>query len=457
MIRLYDTLTRSKVPLETVRPGEVRMYSCGPTVYWFAHIGNLRAFVFSDLLHRLFARDHKVKAVMNITDVGHLTSDGDTGEDKMLVAMKREGKTAWDIARFYEEAFLRDLKRMNILPFDAYPRATDHIKEQIEMIQQLEKNGFTYRTTDGIYFDTAKLPDYGRLSGQKAEDKLAGARVEMGEKKSPTDFALWKFSRPSDGKRDMEWESPWGVGYPGWHIECSAMSKKYLGVPFDVHTGGVDHIAVHHENEIAQTEGAEGKQEANIWMHSEFLTVNGGKMSKSLGNLYTLDQLEEKGVDPLAYRFMLLGVHYRSKLNFSFEGLEAAQNALHKLRAFVRAAGKPGNVEPQNLRSFEAALDDDVNTPQALAIMWKMLDDKDMAAADKLATVLEFDKIFGLKLVEEVGKKDEIPADVLALAEQRVAARAAKDWKKSDELRALIAKRGFVAEDGPKGQTIRAA
>lgn len=456
MIRLYNTLTRSKVPLETIHPGEVRMYSCGPTVYWFAHIGNLRAFVFADLLHRVFARAYKVKAVMNITDVGHLTSDGDTGEDKMLVAMKREGKTAWDIARFYEETFLRDLGRMNVLPFDAYPRATDHIQEQIEMIQKLEKNSFTYRTSDGIYFDTDKLPNYGRLSGQKAEDKKAGVRVDMGEKKSPTDFALWKFS-PAEAKRDMEWESPWGVGFPGWHIECSAMSKKYLGVPFDVHTGGVDHIAVHHENEIAQTEGAEGVLEAKIWMHSEFLTVNGGKMSKSLGNLYTLDQLEEKGVDPLAYRFMLLGVHYRAKLNFSFEGLEAAQNALHKLRAFVRSAGKPGEVEPQNLRSFDAALDDDVNTPQALAILWKMLDDKDMNAADKLATVLEFDKIFGLKLADEVGKKDEIPADVLALADQRAAARATKDWKRSDELREEIAARGFAAEDGSKGQTIRAA
>lgn len=463
MIELYNTLGRRKDALRPIHSGEVRMYSCGPTVYWFAHIGNMRAYLFADVLQRFFqARGFKVMWVMNITDVGHLTGDTDDGEDKMIVAMKREGKTAWQIADFYADAFFADLKRLNIETATNYPRATQHIQEQIDMIAQLEKNGFTYKTSDGIYFDTSKLADYGRLSGQKAEDKKAGARVEMGEKKHPTDFALWKFSPQTTNpespapKRDMEWPSPWGVGFPGWHIECSAMSKKYLGIPFDVHTGGVDHIAVHHENELAQTEGAEGKLEANIWMHNEFITVDNGKMSKSLGNIYTIQDLVDKGYDPLAYRYFCLGAHYRSKLNFTFDALDAAQNALKRLRAFVRSvASTGGTAEPAYLRSFDSAMDDDLNTPQALAIMWQLIEDKDIQPADKLATILAFDDIFGLKLEEEVGKKTEIPADVAVLVDQRDAARKAKDWNKSDELRDEIAKRGFVVEDGSKGQTVK--
>src|SRR3989338_6099921 len=289
MLRIYNTLTKKAEEFVPLKGNQVRMYVCGPTVYWFAHIGNMRAFLFEDVLNRTLAfNHHQVKLIMNITDVGHLTDDMDEGEDKMMVAMRREGKTAFQIADFYTQAFFADLAQLNIKPADEYPKATDHIAEQIEMIQAIERNGFAYITSDGVYFDTSKLPSYGVLSGQKAEEKQAGSRVDMKEKRNATDFALWKFSLSTDGpstssgsKREMEWESPWGVGFPGWHIECSAMSKKYLGFPFDIHTGGVDHIAVHHENELAQSVGCCGVYSARFWMHSEFLTIDDGKMSKS--------------------------------------------------------------------------------------------------------------------------------------------------------------------------------
>ena len=387
MLSLYNTLTRRLEEFHSIKPKKVSMYTCGPTVYWFAHIGNLRAYIFSDILRRKLGADgFDVTLIMNITDVGHLTDDADNGEDKMLVAMRREGKTAYEIAEFYTEAFYRDLERLNIEPATKFVRATDHIKEQIRMIQQIEKNGFSYQTSDGVYFDTSKLKDYGRLSGQKLEEKKAGARIEVGEKRNAADFALWKFSpapTPSNspsgrgrGKREMEWKSPWGVGFPGWHIECSAMSRKYLDVPFDIHTGGIDHIAVHHENELAQTEAADGKLEAHVWMHSEFVTVDNGKMSKSLGNFYTIDDLVKRGYDPLAYRYFVLGAHYRTKLNFTFEALDAAQNALFRLRETVRAwdtKGKVGCAEYE--KTFAEAMDDDLNTPKALAVVWDLIGD----------------------------------------------------------------------------------
>ena len=317
-----------------------RFYACGPTVYWFAHWEHALFLVRGCSSRTLRANGYEVKQVMNIPDVGHLTGDVDEGEDKMIVAMRREQKTAYEIAQFYTDAFLKDVDRLNMKHASIYPKATEHIAEQIDMIQHLEKNGYTYCTSDGIYFDTSKLESYGRLSGQKSEDKLAGARVDMGEKRNTTDFALWKFSG-AQSSREMIWESLWGSGFPGWHIECSAMSMKYLDVPFDIHTGGVDHIGVHHENEIAQTQGAEGELEANVWMHSEFLTVDNGKMSKSLGNLYTIDDLIAKGYDPLAFRYFVLGAHYRSQINFTFEALDAAANALTKLRETVRGWDEP--------------------------------------------------------------------------------------------------------------------
>ncbi|OGL63386.1 cysteine--tRNA ligase [Candidatus Uhrbacteria bacterium RIFCSPHIGHO2_02_FULL_47_44] len=467
-MQLYNTLTRSKQEFNPIQNKRVGVYSCGPTVYWFAHIGNMRAFLFADLLCRaLRMNGYAVEQIMNITDVGHLTDDADEGEDKMMVAMKREGKTAYDIAEFYAQAFFKDLEALNITPASRYPRATEHIAEQIEMIEALEKNGFTYQTSDGIYFDTSKLADYGRLSGQKLDEKQAGSRVDMGEKKNATDFALWKFS-PTTGsgntKRQMEWESPWGIGFPGWHIECSAMSKKYLGVPFDIHTGGIDHIAVHHENEIAQTEGAEGKLEANYWMHNEFITVDGGKMSKSLGNVYTIEQLVEKGFDPLAFRYLCLQAHYRSKLNFTWESLEAAQNALNRLRSTIREwdaplapslfEGEGGGRGIALEARFSQAINDDLNTPEALSILWQLVD-SDYPTSAKAESLLKFDQILGLHLDQFIGKSVEIPPEVQKLLDERAHARTEKNWSESDRLRTEIEERGFIVEDKPEGQNVR--
>jgi cysteinyl-tRNA synthetase len=453
MIKFYNTLTHQKEEFKPIHDGKVGMYACGPTVYWFAHIGNMRTYVFVDILRRtLEFNGYEVKLVMNITDVGHLTDDANEGEDKMIIAMKREGKTAYEIADVYTEAFMKDVSRLNIKPAQMYPRATKHLHEQIEMIQQLETKGYTYQTSDGIYFDTSKLESYGRLSGQSAEEKKAGARIEMGEKKHPTDFALWKFS-PKDQKREMEWESPWGVGFPGWHIECSAMSMKYLDVPFDIHTGGIDHIPVHHENELAQTEASEGVLQANVWMHGEFLTVDGGKMSKSLGNLYTIDQLIERGYDPLAYRYFVLGAHYRTKLNFTFEGLEGAQNALKKLRATIRHWDQPEKISEEYLAKFQQAVNDDLNTPRALAILWELVD-SDLVSSEKAATLLRFDQVLGLKLETYVGEQIEVPTEIQLLLEQRAIARENKDWDTSDMLRDQIKEKGYLVEDTADGQQL---
>lgn len=455
MFKFYNTLTRQKEEFKPLHAGEVRIYSCGPTVYWFPHIGNWRSYIFADVLRRSLEQNNfKVSHIINITDVGHLVGDGDEGEDKMIVAMKREGKSAYDIARFYETAFMTDRDKLNILPATVYPRATEHISEQIELVKALETKGFTYKTSDGIYFDTSKLPEYGRLSGQKAEEKQGGARVDLGEKKNSTDFALWKFS-PTDSKREMEWNSPWGIGFPGWHAECSAMAKKYLGVPFDIHTGGEDHIPVHHENEIAQTMGADDVLEANVWMHNAFLMVDGGKMSKSLGNIYTLSQLEEKGIEPLAFRLFCLGASYRGKLNFTFEAVQAAQNALNKLRETVRDWSEPTIASSEYIQKFNQAIEDDLNTPQALAVMWEMIGNENLESSVKAATLLDFDKVFGLRLDEYIGKKVDVPEEVLILVKAREEARSSKNWAESDRLRDEIAVKGFVVEDSPQGQKIK--
>ena len=456
MIFLYNTLTRKLEAFHPIKPKQVSMYACGPTVYWFAHIGNLRAYVFSDVLRRTLRADgFDVTLIMNITDVGHLTDDADNGEDKMLVAMRREGKTAYEIAKFYEKAFYRDLERLNIEPATKFVRATDHIDDQVKMIQQIEKNGFTYQTSDGVYFDTSKLEDYGRLSGQKLEDKKAGARIEVGEKRHAADFALWKFS-PVDSKREMEWKSPWGVGFPGWHIECSAMSRKYLGVPFDIHTGGIDHIPVHHENELAQTEAADGVLEANTWMHSEFVTVDGGKMSKSLGNIYTIDDLVKRGYDPIAYRYFALGAHYRTKLNFTFEALEAAQNAFSRLRETVRTWDAPGKIGcAEYEKKFAEAMDDDLNTPKALAVVWDLVSDANLSTSAKATTLLRFNKVLGLGLEAFVGKLVAVPDEILSIVEAREQARTKKELKESDRLRDEMQANGFLVEDTPHGPVVR--
>ena len=466
-IKLHNTLSRNKEVFQPIVLGKVGLYTCGPTVYWFAHIGNLRAYLFADVLRRtLELNGLEVTQIMNITDVGHLVGDGDEGEDKLEVGAKREGKTAWEIAEFYTQAFLRDSDALHILPATKYTKATDHIPEQIAMIEALEKNGYTYTTSDGIYFDTSKLTDYGRLGGQKAEEKEAGARVEMGEKRNATDFALWKMSVPkgthpelvegSAQKRQMEWDSPWGVGFPGWHIECSAMSIKYLGHTFDIHTGGIDHIPVHHENELAQTEGAYGTLQANYWLHSEFLTVDGGKMSKSLGNLFTLDDLVKKGFDVMAYRYLVLGAHYRSKLNFTFESLEASQNALTRLRATVREWDAPGEIgcaEYEN--DFLSAMNDDLNTAQALALVWKLIDDRELPTKAKARTLLFFDRVLGLGLNAYISKALSISSEVKALIKARDEARANKDWNTSDQLRDEIVSHGLEVMDTPDGTKVK--
>lgn len=466
-LHFYNTLTRRRQTFEPIKAGRVGLYTCGPTVYWFAHIGNLRAYLFADVLRRtLEFNGFHVMHILNITDVGHLVGDGDEGEDKLEVGSKREGKTAWEIAEFYTQAFLSDSGALNILPATKYTKATDHIPEQIAMIAALEKNGYTYLTSDGVYFDTSKLERYGRLGGQKAGEKAAGARVEMGEKKHVTDFALWKLSVRQDGhpeltegsplKRQMEWDSPWGVGFPGWHIECSAMSTKYLGPMFDIHTGGIDHIPVHHENELAQTEGAYGTLQANYWLHSEFLTVDGGKMSKSLGNLFTLDDLAQKGFEPLAYRYFVLGAHYRSKLNFTWEALEAAQNALRRLRSIVREWDAPGDVGCAEFENdFLAAVDDDLNTSQALALVWNLVEDKELPTKAKSRTLLFFDRVLGLNLDEMIGQPQTISAEVHALIKARDEARTNKDWKTSDDLRDEIVSYGFAVMDTADGTKVR--
>ncbi|MBI2551599.1 cysteine--tRNA ligase [Candidatus Uhrbacteria bacterium] len=454
-LRLYNTLTRSLEAFKPITPGKAGVYACGPTVYWFAHIGNFRYFIFSDLLHRVLKESGlDTTFIMNITDVGHLVGDGDDGEDKMMKAMRKEGKSAAEIAFFYTRAFVKDLLRLNILPADKYPRATEHIPEQVAMVKQLEANGFTYKTSDGIYFDTSKLPAYGKLSGQKSDEKQAGIRIDMGEKKNPTDFALWKFS-PTDQQREMEWPSPWGVGFPGWHLECSAMAQKYLGVPFDIHTGGVDHIAVHHENEIAQTEGASGKLEANVWLHSEFLTVDGGKMSKSIGNVYTIQDLIDKGYDPIAYRYFCLQGHYRSILNFTWEGLTAAQNALNKLRQIVRDWSEPDPLATAVMHTtFMLDINNDLNTPGALRTMWQLVDDDSISSLEKTKWLVDYDRILGLGLADYIGKKIEIPKAVQDLVNERDQARARKDFVMSDELRMKLEGMGWVVKDTKEGTKV---
>lgn len=451
---LYNSLTRKKEELRPIKGKRVGMYTCGPTVYDYAHIGNLRSFLFADVLRRaLESLGYKVKQVMNITDVGHLVSDADSGEDKLEVAKAREGKTAWDVAKFYTEAFLRDAAKLNLKKPHKMPRATDHIRGQIKLVKRLEKRGYTYKTSDGIYFDTSKLSNYGKLGGQKAEEKKAGARVEMGEKKNATDFALWKFS-PKDKQRDMEWKSPWGKGFPGWHIECSAMSRKYLKQPFDIHTGGVDHLAVHHTNEIAQSEAAYDVPLANIWLHGEFLLVNEGRMGKSAGNLLTVADLETRHFHPLAYRYFALGAHYRSKLNFTFEALEAAQNALYGLwdivRDWERPSGGCGSLE----KKFRAALEDDLNTPEALAVVWETVKSNEPTSA-KAKSLLRFDEVLGLDLKKYVAQPLVVPRQVQQLMEEREKARAAHDWPKADELRNLIKEQGFLVEDTSDGVKLR--
>ena len=463
MLHLWNTLHRKLESFTPIEPGVASLYTCGPTVYDRVHIGNLRAFTFEDVLQRvLMLEGYHVKRVMNITDVGHLVGDTDHGADKMQQRATKIGKTAWEIAREYETSFREDIQALNILTPEFLPRATDHIQEQIDLVQLLETKGFTYATSDGIYFDTAKLPAYGKLSGQKLEDKEAGARVEVNqEKRNGTDFALWKFS-PVGEKRDMEWESPWGIGFPGWHLECSAMAVKYLGQPFDIHCGGVDHIAVHHENEIAQSEAAFEKPLANYWLHNEFITVDGQKMSKSLGNGYTLKDIQEHGLDPIAFRYFCLGAHYRSKLNFTWEALQAGQNALQKIQRWVMDYKKQttrteGAADEATLADFLAALQEDLNTSKTLALVHGLLSGSTLSPDVVYATLVKMDEVLGLGIANWEAKEEVIPAEIQVLFEARQAARAAKQWAESDRLRDELKTQGWLVEDNVGGGSLRKA
>jgi cysteinyl-tRNA synthetase len=451
-IKLCNTLGRQVEDFRPLHDKEVRMYHCGPTVYDNAHIGNLRSYTFADTLRRLFEWEgFKVKQVINITDVGHLVTDGDTGEDKMMKALKREGKEVSltnmrDVALKYEEAFVRDLKKLNVLLPHHLPRASEHIAENIEIIRLLEEKSISYQTSDGIYFDTSKFSGYGKLGGLSKDTE---ARIEDNpEKRSARDFALWKFSK------DLGFESPWGTGFPGWHIECSSMARKYLDQPFDIHTGGIDHIPVHHNNEIAQSECAFDKPFANYWMHNAFVNIQDERIAKSIGNTYTLSDLEEKGFSPLAYRYYLLSIHYRTSANFTWEALQSAETALARLRSYTSTKDvREGRVDTDKIALFKEKMNDDLNTPEALAVAWGAARDENLSEEDKKATLLEMDNVLGLNLGAEPSKT-EIPKNVLKLLEKREVARKNKDFAKSDEIRNKIEELGFRIKDSESGPKI---
>ena len=461
-IKLYNTLTRKKEDFVPIKGNEVRIYSCGPTVYSYAHIGNFRAYVFVDNLRRILEYNgYKLKHVMNITDVGHLESDADEGEDKMVKAAKKEHKSPYEIAEFYTKVFFADMDKLHIERPEIIAKATEHIPDMLEFVKEIIKNGYAYETSTAIYFDVSKLDKYPVLSNRNIEDQIAGARVDVDpEKKNPYDFAIW-IKAPKN--HIMKWDSPWGPSYPGWHLECSAMARKYLGEVFDIHTGGVDHIPTHHENEIAQSKGAFGKIPAKTWMHVEFLQVNGGKMSKSLGNVYTISQLQEKGIEPLAFKLFCYTAHYRTKLNFTFEGAMSSQKALNRLReGYIKhKAGTKkidNSIKDEYKEQFLRAINDDLNMPLAMSIVWEVArnDCKSKELADLM---LEFDKVLGLDLVnsENYIKRQsniEIPNEIKELLEKRKVAREEKNWALSDEIRDKIKNKGYIVKDTKEGMTV---
>ncbi|MDK2943799.1 MAG: cysteinyl-tRNA synthetase [Mesotoga sp.] len=458
-IRLTNTMSRRKEIFKPLKIGEVGIYTCGLTVYNFAHIGNLRAYVFADTLKRMFLfNGYKVRHVMNITDVGHLTGDEDEGEDKMEAGARREGKTVWEIVDFYTKAFFKDLERLRIILPTVTCRATEHVDDMIDMILKIESNGYTYIAGGNVYFDTSKLSDYGKLARLKLDEDKMRSRVESDPyKRNPFDFVLW-FTRYKYDSHAMQWDSPWGKGFPGWHIECSAMSSKYLGERFDIHTGGIDHIPIHHTNEIAQSEAAFGHEWVNYWLHSEFLVIGEGeKMSKSLGNFITLQTLIDKGYHPAEYRYYLLGAHYKKQLAFTLEALDGAKSAMKKLvtRIGELKESEAPFSEPNSvlLNEFHEAINDDLNTPRALAVLWKVVDSDDLRPGEKLSLIGEFDRVLALGLSEI--ETEVIPEEVEELANQRDQARRNKDWKKADELRGMISEKGYEVLDERDGYKIR--
>lgn len=453
MFRFFNTATHKIEDFKSVKPDEVSIYSCGPTVYHFAHIGNLRSMVLADFLRRVSEyRGFVVNHIINITDVGHLTEEDLSGEDKIERAALKENKTVWQVAEYYTSQFLKDFESIGNKEPTKWVKATDHITEMIDFIRQLENKGYTYLTSDGVYFDTSKLVNYYEFVGISSADRREGERVEKNpEKINPSDFALWKFS-PKDQKRTMEWRSPWGIGFPGWHIECSAMSSKYLGENFDIHTGGIDLIFPHHINEVAQSRGVSGEMPANYWIHGEFVLVDGKKMSKSLGNAYTLNNLKDRGLDPIVYRFLILQNHYRKPLNFTWESIEAARKAVENLLEIVQNLPKKiGKVPREYEDKFISFIENDLALPQALALFWDALKDKNLKSQEKSAIVKNWDLVLGLNLVAQLGFNDSIPKDILEMAQQRQQVRTDKDFDKADQLRVRIENAGYNIKDTAEG------
>ena len=450
---------------------EVRLYTCGPTVYNYAHIGNLRTYIFEDVLRRVLEyNNYDLKHVMNVTDVGHLTDDGDQGEDKVEKEAKKKNMDAWELSEFYADAFFNDLSRLNIKKAHIIPKATEHIKEMINHVKDLESKGYTYEIpNDGIYMDTSLVDDYGKLANLNLDGLKEGARVKSSGKKNKTDFALWKFS-PDNKKRQMEWDSPWGVGFPGWHIECSAMSSKYLGEQFDIHCGGIDHIPVHHTNEIAQTECVTGKKPwVKYWLHSEFLIDETGKMSKSKGEFLTLQLLVDKGYDPIEYRYFCLNAHYKKQLTFTYDGLDSAKKTYSKLEENIEKLKNSVDkkifnlilnqdyddfdepVFKENVSDFISSVNDDLNIPKALGVLWDTIR-SDLESSLKLVLINEYDKILGLKLLEEENK---VPEEIERLVEKREKYRDEKNWEKADEIRDKVKEKGYKIIDSEKGSYVK--
>ncbi len=474
LMKLYNTLSRQVEEVEPIHSGKIGLYACGFTVYDYTHLGHLRKYTMDDVLIRTLRHaGFEVRFVQNITDVGHLASDEDTGEDKLEKGAKKYGESVWDIAHKFEDYFFRSMDLMGNVRPDVSCRATEHIPEQLAMVLELEKKGYTYVIEgDGVYFDTSKIDDYGKLARLDLKHLKEGARVEAVQgKRNPTDFALWKFERPGEN-RAMSWPSPWAEkSFPGWHIECSAMSTEYLGDQFDIHTGGIDHIPVHHTNEIAQAEAATGKKPfVRYWVHHNFLQVEGEKMSKSLGNFYTIDDILEKGFSPQELRLLFLGSHYRSELNFTWEALAGAQKAWERLISRVQSLltemdqqpapeSKRSDVAQGFARQFWSFMQDDLKTPEAMSVVWEVLKNDQLSAGEKIGLLFEFDQVLGLKLNENQPdikvSQETFPATIKHLIEQRAQARENKDWQQADQLRDELAQRGYEVIDTAEGQEVQ--
>ncbi len=463
-LQLYNTLTRKKEEFVPLNPPNVSFYSCGPTVYNYAHIGNLRTYIFNDFLKRVLQYNgYKVKHVINITDVGHLTGDTDSGEDKMQKGAEREGKTVWQIADFYTKAFMQDIKRLNIEDPDVWPKATEHIDDMIAVIRTLDEKGYTYEAGGNIYYDTSKFPNYAELGKLNLENLKSGARTEVdANKKNPTDFVLWFTLQGSKfgEQHAMKWNSPWGVGYPGWHIECCAMSAKYLGEQFDIHTGGIDHIPIHHTNEIAEAEGAFGRHPwVKYWLHGNFLVLDKGKMAKSGDGFITLQTLVDKGYDPLAYKYFCLGANYQSELRFSWDAMDNAQKSFNKFKAKIIELKRKfvdGDTNVSDYKDkFKNAINDNLNIPVALATAWEVLNNNSLSSMARIEALLDFDSVLGLGIADMKEETVEMTDAMKDALQKREEARKVKDWATADLIRKEFQDAGFDIVDSPEGPTLK--